>query len=172
MLYLVDANVLITADSQYYPLDRVPEFWDWLLHMASQGTVKMPTEMIEEIKAGDDVLAEWVSDREHLEALRLAEDVDVGLLQRVIAEGYAPDLDDTEIGRLGQDPFLISYALKDVSARRVVTTEVSKPTRQRANRHIPDVCSGFRVGWLNSFELVRILNFSTNWRAQLARMRG
>ncbi|WP_293812149.1 DUF4411 family protein [uncultured Bosea sp.] len=168
MLYLVDANVLITADSQYYPLGRVPEFWDWLLHMASQGTVKMPTEMIEEIKAGDDALAEWVSDREHLEALRLAEDVDVGLLQRVIAEGYAPDLDDTEIGRLGQDPFLISYALKDVSARRVVTTEVSKPTRQRANRHIPDVCNGFGVGWLNSFELVRTLNFSTNWRAQLA----
>ena len=168
MLYLVDANVLITANNEYYPLDRVPEFWDWLLHMASLGSVKMPSEVIEEITAGDDGLAEWVSDREHLEALRLAEEVDVKLLQRVIAEGYAPDLDDTEIVRLGQDPFLISYALRDVSARRVVTTEVSKPTRQRANRHIPDVCNGFGVGWLNSFELVRTLNFKTNWRAQLA----
>lgn len=168
MLHLIDANVLITADSKYYPLERVPEFWEWLLHTASQGSVKMPTEMVEEIKAGDDALAEWLSDREHLETLRLEEDVDVGLLQRVIAEGYAPDLDDTELVRVGQDPFLISYALKDVTARCVVTTEVSKPSRQRANRHVPDVCNRFGVRWMDSFELVRTMNFSTNWRARLA----
>ncbi len=31
MLYLLDANVLIDADRDYYPIDRVPEFWDWIL---------------------------------------------------------------------------------------------------------------------------------------------
>ena len=31
MLYLLDANVFIDANRDYYPLDRFPEFWDWLV---------------------------------------------------------------------------------------------------------------------------------------------
>ena len=30
VLYLLDANVLIDANRDYYPIHRVPEFWDWL----------------------------------------------------------------------------------------------------------------------------------------------
>lgn len=30
MLYLLDANELITAHNLYYPIDVVPEFWEWL----------------------------------------------------------------------------------------------------------------------------------------------
>ena len=30
-LYLMDANVLIRAHADYYPLDRLPQFWAWLL---------------------------------------------------------------------------------------------------------------------------------------------
>ena len=41
MLYLLDANVLIDANRDYYPLDRVPEFWDWLVHVGKSGSVKM-----------------------------------------------------------------------------------------------------------------------------------
>ena len=33
MLYLLDASVLITAYNSYYPIDRVPEYWEWLVHM-------------------------------------------------------------------------------------------------------------------------------------------
>jgi hypothetical protein len=164
---LLDANVLITANSQYYPLARVPEFWEWLVHVASAGHLKVPLEMTEEIKAGDDDLAAWLSDNGHLAALKLGEDADVALVQRVIAEGYAPDLDDTEILRLGNDPFLIAYALGDTANRCVVTTEVSKPSKQRANRHIPDVCRGLGVICINSFQLVRDLNFSTSWQSSL-----
>jgi hypothetical protein len=29
MLYLLYANVLITASNSYYPIDQVPEFWAW-----------------------------------------------------------------------------------------------------------------------------------------------
>ena len=27
---LLDANILIVANNTYYPIDAVPEFWDWL----------------------------------------------------------------------------------------------------------------------------------------------
>ena len=30
MQYLLDANVLITANSSYYEIDRIPHFWDWI----------------------------------------------------------------------------------------------------------------------------------------------
>ena len=30
-LYLLDANVLIRAHEDYYPVDRIPPFWTWLI---------------------------------------------------------------------------------------------------------------------------------------------
>jgi hypothetical protein len=42
MLYLLDANVLITANNTYYPIDQVPEFWSWLQYQAASGYVKVP----------------------------------------------------------------------------------------------------------------------------------
>ena len=46
----------------------------------------------------------------------------------------ASDLKDDEVERLGRDPFLIAHALVDPEHRCVVTTENSKPKKQRANR--------------------------------------
>ncbi|MFQ5673075.1 MAG: DUF4411 family protein, partial [Nitrospinales bacterium] len=65
----------------------------------------------------------------------------------------------------GCDSFLIAYALASKKGRCVVTTEVSKPNRQRANRHVPDVCDELGVAWCDTFEFLRALNFSTNWEA-------
>ena len=48
-LYLLDANVLIDANRDYYPIERVPEFWDWLLEMGRNGSVKVPEEIVDEI---------------------------------------------------------------------------------------------------------------------------
>ena len=52
MLYLLDASVLITANAQYYPVDRIPEYWEWLQHMGEEGYVKLPIEIFKEIKDG------------------------------------------------------------------------------------------------------------------------
>ena len=41
LLYLLDANVLIDANRDYYPNGRVPEFWDWLVARATQQQVKI-----------------------------------------------------------------------------------------------------------------------------------
>lgn len=45
MRYLLDANVLITADRDYYSVDRVPEFWEWLIHHADNGVLEIPNEI-------------------------------------------------------------------------------------------------------------------------------
>jgi hypothetical protein len=51
-LFLLDANVLINASNLYYPLDAVPEYWEWLAYMGSKGLVKMPFEIFDEVKEG------------------------------------------------------------------------------------------------------------------------
>ena len=93
----------------------------------------------------------------------LDEYVDEDLLNRVIDEGYANDLNDVEIEKVGMDPFLIAYALASPTERFVITTEHSRPTRTRANRHVPDVCDGMGISWDNTFYLIRVLNFRTDW---------
>ena len=60
MLYLLDANVLIDANRDYYPIARVPEFWDWLIHVAGRSQVKVPLEIYEELMVKDDALTHWL----------------------------------------------------------------------------------------------------------------
>jgi len=166
MLYLLDANVLITANSSYYPIDQVPEFWSWVHHQATSNRVKIPREIMEEIKAGrkdDDLLLDWISNAEIETALLLDEVVDATLVQHVVINGYAPDLLDDEVEKIGRDPFLIAYALADTANRTVVTTEVSRPSTQRANRKVPDVCQTIGVASCGPFALNKALGFSTGW---------
>lgn len=171
MIYLVDANVLITANNFYYPIDRVPEYWEWLAYMGSQGHVKMPFEIFEEVKDGPDdaekdLLFAWLQEDANKKALLLDEMVDPDLLQRVIAEGYASDLTDDEVEQIGRDPFLIAYALASKD-RCVVTVETSAPKKQRQNRKVPDVCKAMGANSCNPFEFNRKLGFRTQWKRDI-----
>jgi hypothetical protein len=165
VLYLFDANVLITASNVYYPLDQIPEFWDWIHHPATTGLVKLPVEILDEVLAGTkqgDPLLDWLNDGKK-DAFRLEDNVDPAAVQAVICNGYAPDLTDDELEELGQDPFLIAYALMQPN-RCVVTTEVSSPSKQRQNRKIPDVCNSLGLSCCNPFQAYRTLGFKTTWR--------
>ncbi len=165
MLYLLDANVLIDANRDYYPIARIPEFWEWLEHNGMEGRVKIPREMYEEITPGTDDLTEWARENDIKDALLLDEEADASLVSRVTDKGYASDLTDDEVVKLGSDPFLIAYALASPDDRCVVTTEGSRPKRQRANRHVPDVCSDLGLKCCNTFEFLRALDFRTGWRS-------
>ncbi|NMC29549.1 MAG: DUF4411 family protein [Pelolinea sp.] len=165
MLYLLDANVLIDANRDYYPLDRVPEFWEWLIFQGTNGNIKIPIEIHEEIKAGrdDDPLTRWIRSQRTVGSMLLNEEVNLSLIRKVIKDGYAENLTDNEVEELGRDPFLIAYALSDNNGRSIVTTEISRPNRQRTKRHIPDVCMKLNINCVNTFELTRTLQFSTHW---------
>jgi hypothetical protein len=149
LLYLLDANVLIDANRDYYPIQRIPEFWEWLIHEGESAGVKIPIEIYEEIKDGKDDLGNWSRNHRTETALLLTQEVDQVLVARVIDEGYANDLTDDEVEKIGRDPFLIAYALVAPGQVCVVTTEVSKPARKRANRHLPDVCAELHVDCCN-----------------------
>ncbi|MGU3495891.1 DUF4411 family protein [Xanthobacteraceae bacterium A53D] len=164
-MYLLDANVLITAKDTYYPIARVPEFWEWLVHAGERGQLKVPYEIMSEITGGSDELSDWLSDPNRRDSLLLNEEVNMGVVQ-VVLERYAPDLNEAELIKIGQDPFLISYAFAHFPDWTVVTAEASKPTTTRANRRVPDVCTSLGVPWCNSFALIRHLDFATAWRGR------
>lgn len=157
MLYLLDANTLIDAKRDFYPIGKVPEFWDWLKYHGEQGTIKIPCEIYEEFsdtKNKDGVrddLAEWAADPQVKDALLFDEEVDLDLVSRVTYGGYLPNPTDENLIRMGNDPFLIAHAFADIQNRCVVSGEGHRPSAQGANNliHIlPSALKGFPFGAL------------------------
>jgi len=163
MLYLLDANVLITLSNELYAFDIVPQFWEWLLFQAESNIIKLPHEILEEITSGtqqNDTLKKWV--REHRDVLLLKENNYLEVVPYVVNRGYAPDLNDIELATIGRDPFLIAAA-RILDEACVVTFESSKPGKIRQNRKIPDVCADLQVPCMNPIQFVRLLGFTANW---------
>jgi hypothetical protein len=158
LLYLLDANVLIRADEDYYGFEQVPQFWDWLVDQCQAGVVKMPLEIWHEVAGPRTQLGQWINDANVKAALILDEEADPDLLNNVLTNGYGANLTDAELEKIGQDMFLVAYALA-APHRVVVTKEVSAPAKQRANRKMPDVCNTFGAKWMKDFDLYRTLGF-------------
>ena len=158
MLYLLDANVLMRAHDAYYPIARVPQFWDWIIDNAKHNRIKIPYEILGELEAGnkESELFKWV--KKNKKNLLLDENVDILLINKVIEQGYAKDLTDDEIHKLGRDPFLIAYALARPD-RCVVTLEAVQNSAKPKNRKIPLVCAMLKISCINTFALIRELDF-------------
>jgi hypothetical protein len=92
-------------------------------------------------------------------AMILNERIDPANLNSVLIRGYAPDLNNSKMEEIGRDPFLIGYALANPAGCTVVTKEVSAPSKQRANRKVPDVCKALGIRCINGFEFYRELGF-------------
>lgn len=163
MIYLLDADTLIRADSTFYPLRRFPVFWQWLRYNGAAGNVKIPQEQYEEVVAGKGQLVDWLKEEESRRALLLGEEADPSVVAMVTAVGYAPDLDEAEQVIVGRDPFLIAYGLTASDERCVVSFEVSAPSKQRANRKVPDMCAQLGVKCVTLFEMIDALDFTTDW---------
>ena len=169
MLYILDANVLIRAHADYYPVDAVPEFWAWLLHQAAAGNVKVPQEILEEIEGGNadgDQLVAWLKPPATRRVLRLQEEPSPAILANILHTAYG-DPDDVALEEIGRDPFLIAYAAADQAQRTVVSAEVSKPTATGKKRKVPDACADVGVKCMGPFPFFKTLGFKTGWQAEI-----
>ena len=128
MLFLIDANVLIRAHEDYYPIDRVPQFWQWLEQEARVNRLKMPLEIFSEIADSKGPLRDWICGPDVKKALVLDEEAAQDLLDEVLTEGYGEDLTEVDLEKIGSDAFLIAYALAERD-RVVVTKETSRPKK-------------------------------------------
>lgn len=131
--------------------------------MGVEGRVKIPLEQYEEIVVGKGELVDWLREDETKNALVLEEEADPEIVSEVTGVGYAPDLDEAELEKVGRDPFLIAYGYDADGKRCIVTFEVSAPKKQRANRKIPDVCADFGINCGTLFDVIEALDFTTDW---------
>lgn len=172
-MHLLDANILIRAHGDYYALNRVRPFWDWLEYQAHVGAVKIPSEIFEEVAGGGaprpgDLLVPYLRQVPVKRAMLLQEEVDPAILQHVVSTAYAcPQPTEQEVEDMGRDPFLIAYALADPQARTVVTCETSKRTQRGARAKVPDACEDLGVRCIGPFEFFRELDFALDWRDRL-----
>lgn len=166
-MFLLDANTIMEAHGTFYPVDRIPQFWEWLQAQGEAGLVKMPYEIHSEFEGRHGLHVEWINSPEVKAALLLEEDADPALVQRVINVGYQgmdPAFDDIQHTKYGKDPFLVAYALVNPAERIVVTREVSKRTRRLGNTKLPDACDDCGIDWINDFALYSRLNFDLSGR--------
>ena len=152
MSYLLDANVFITAKNLHYGLDFCPGFWDWLIEANKTGKVFSIEKVRDEIEAGDDELAEWVSSLDEGFFLK----PDAGTLQAmgevsnwVTSNGYTPSAQNTFFQTA--DYWLIAQAL--AGGFVVVTHE--KPANTLNRVKIPNVCVGLGIKVMTPFEMLR-----------------
>jgi hypothetical protein len=164
MLYLLDSNVLITANDTYYELERIRPFWDWICAEAKRNVVKIPQEMWDEITPASEDFLLWLSANQV--DLAIDEVQSPSLVESVLLNGYGfnqSDLDDIATIEQTNDAILIAYALADRSNRCVVTLEgVQSPDAhlpKPENRKIPLVCHRLGVTCINTFDLIRQLDF-------------
>ena len=159
MLYLLDSNVLIRAHEDYYPLDRIPQFWFWLAAEAAKGRVKMPFEIFHEIANGRGPLKDWITELGVRTAMVSDEEVDQAIVPTVCWTLHMRRTSpEEELEEVGRDPFLVAYGVMG-GARTVVTKEVSRPSKQRGRRKVPDACNIMGVRWITDFEFYRERNF-------------
>jgi hypothetical protein len=164
LLYLLDADTLITGDRRAYPVRRFPVFWDWLRYQGTIGNVKVPLEQYEEVVTGRGDIVDWLCAEDSKAALVLNEEIDPALVTDTISSGYGA-LDENGVELVGRDPFLVAYGRAEKGQRTIVSFEVSRPGKQGANRKVPDVCRDFGVPCCTLFDMIEALDFTTDWRA-------
>jgi len=159
MMYLLDANVLIRADADFYPLDQIPQFWEWLIKRGDSGEVKIPLEIHAEIAVGAGHLSRWVRENDVKTALLLNEKPDSTLVRHVLNAGFQRSRGAEN--RSGRLPCGLCAGRRRTGGRN---REVSKPNKRFGARKLPDVCDDCNVKWTNDFEMYRMLNFNLQGR--------
>lgn len=153
MPYLLDANVFIKSKNLEYGFDFCPAFWTWLVEQHTHGLVFSIEHVGDELKAGNDDLAAWASDRGPDFFLAPGTSIGPALAQVstwVTSQGYEPAAQSQFLQVA--DYFLVAQALADSAI--VVTHEVPSGSKRRIK--IPDVCLGLGVKYVTPYHMLRV----------------
>ncbi len=149
--YLLDANVFIQAKNLHYGFEFCPAFWDWIDQENASGKVFSIERVGDEIRAGDDELAEWAGQRP---GLFLSPDTEmVPSLAAVSNWAYGADYEPAGVATFLQvaDYYLVAQA--HAHGYVVVTHEVFNSSPKRIK--IPNACLEVGVKCVNPYEMLR-----------------
>lgn len=150
-MYLLDANVFISAKRRFYRFKVVPGFWDWLHQANMSREVASVVSVQKELEAGGDDLTEWVKHHKSLFEIPARKFVESSteLAQWVVKGEYT---------QVAQHQFLAAADFELVAqalalGATVVTEERPQPgSRKRVL--ISDACDAMGVQWTDPFTML------------------
>lgn len=160
--YLIDANVLMEANRRYYSLDLAPAFWNFLIRSAKEKFVISIDRVYDEILKGKDDLAEWTKNSFNFAFANTKDDERViefyaELMQWAVKQDQFSQPAKDEFARVeNADAWLIAYA--KIHSYVIVTQEVLDLNIKK-KIPIPNVCEQFDIKYINTFQMLRGLNF-------------
>lgn len=154
-MYLLDSNTLIGAKNRYYGMTICPGYWAWVLRSHVQGVVASIDTVGDELKHGNDELAQWAKQHTAL-FLPVSDDATQSAFAQVAAH-VASQTHQMKPGALdeflsGADPWLIAKAMTLEGS--VVVTHEQFNLQMRRKFSIPNVCQHFGVQWMDTFAVL------------------
>lgn len=152
MAYLLDANVFIQAKNLHYGLDFCPAFWEWLIASNASGLVSSIEKVGDEIEAGADELADWVSRRGPGFFLKPESEI-LPAFGRVSAWASSQAFEPAAVSTFLQvaDYYLVAHAL--AHGYTIVTHEIVSTSTKKVK--IPNACIGLGIKCVTPFEMLR-----------------
>lgn len=153
MMFVIDANILITPFRLYYPPSLAPGFWTWLERKFVSGEYILLDRVADEITAGNDYLSSWTKtlpttqiDEMALTSLRLVN-------SHVAQMGCTTSAVNEYFRNRVADQFVIAYA--HAHRQHVISLEAPQPNA-KSRVLIPNVCDAMGIRhsqlfpWLHS----------------------
>ncbi|QKD80085.1 DUF4411 family protein [Actinomyces marmotae] len=152
-MYLVDANVLIEAKNRYYAFDIAPGFWAWLDHAHTQGTVFSIERVRDEVRQGDDELAEWA--KTHHDFFYPIDQQTTSFFAPLSTWAQSHEFTKAALDGFSSDAadyLLVAFA---AAHKCTVVTHETAGSGSRKRVKIPDACQALGVAWVSTFEMLR-----------------
>ena len=155
-MYLLDANIFITAKNDAYGLDFCPAFWDWLLQSHSRELLGSIDAVKNELLDRQDELTRWAREAP-ADFFQQPTSSVLEVLKQITNHIEAKDSPRAEKTRFFSkaDPFLIAHA--KAGNHVVVTHEKAVPADSQKIK-IPNVCSAFGVECRSIYDVIRASN--------------
>lgn len=154
--FVLDTSVFIQAYKDYYSMDLVPAFWDFLVQANRAGTVYSIDRVYQELEAKDDALFDWAKD--NLSVFTPSTGTDVASVYHDMVNWVQNNQNFTDAAKHKfarvADGWLASYAKVHGS---VLVTQESYDARTRSNVKIPNLCQQYGIAWTNTFGMLRRL---------------
>ncbi|GAA1474509.1 DUF4411 family protein [Corynebacterium felinum] len=162
-MYLIDANVLMTAADTHYPEDVVPSFWLQILDLLNSGEAKIPQAVYNELIAYQQKwLFQWVKNNVISDKHVLTEDLNQILNLAKVTEWVTnqrkPEyrIHHREKFLAGADPRIIAAAMSERA--QIVTYEKAASDPNSRKVKIPEVAAEFNVTCISPIEMLRACN--------------
>ena len=153
--YVLDADVLMTANRSYYAPDICPSFWQRLIQAHQEGHLISIDRVRDEILDGNDSLVKWIND-EATDIFVPSTELSVAGVFSQISDWVQRNSQFTDAAKvefLGTaDGWLAAYARANNGT--VVTLETFNVNIRRRVK-LPNVCRQFGVEYIDTFEMLR-----------------